>query len=282
MPGLLALVASFGWGTADFLGGLASRRLPALLATLASQTVGLLTMAVAAVVMRPDPTTLDTVLGIAAGIAGPIGLLLLFRALALGPMNVAAPTAAVASTATTVTLGVVLRGEAFTLVSLVAALCGVLAVVAVSQTPDADTDDHAPGHVRRTLRIGLSCGVLLGLANLLFAQTSADSGAWSVAVARAVAAAMLLIPALRARPTEGLHVPSLRYAGVGGVMDALATMSITLAFQRGSVLLVGVLGGLFPAVTVLLARFVLHERMGRPQFVGLGFALATIALFAVA
>lgn len=282
MPGVLALCASFGWGTADFLGGLASRRLPAMLATFASQTVGLITMAVAVIVMRPDPTALDTVLGVAAGIAGPIGLLLLFRALAMGPMNVAAPTAAVASTATTVILGVVLRGEAFTAISLVAALCGVASVVAVSQTPDAETDDHAPGHVRRTLRTGLACGVLLGLANLLFAQTSPDSGAWSVAVARAVAAAMLLVPALRARPADGIHPPSLRYAGVGGVMDGLATMAITLAFQRGSVLLVGVLGGLFPAVTVLLARVVLREHMGRPQFVGLAFAIATIALFAVA
>ena len=158
----------------------------------------------------------------------------------------------------------------------------MLAVVAVSQTPDAATDDHAPGHVRRTLRIGLSCGVLLGFANLLFAQTSPESGAWSVAVARAVAAVMLLVPALRIRPAGGVHRASLGYAGAGGVMDALATMSITLAFQRGSVLLVGVLGGLFPAVTVMLARVVLRERMGRPQFVGLAFAIATIVLFAVA
>lgn len=283
MPNALALLSSLGWGTSDFLAGFAARRLPAQFVTALTQIAGMATMFAAVALTHPDPTSRDSLLGVAAGIVGPIGLLLLYRGLSLGPMNVAAPTAAVTSTATAVAGGIVLRGEALTGLTLLGGITAVIAVVAVSQTPDAETEDRLPGHVRRTLRICLASGVLLGLANLAFSETSAASGVWSVAVARTTSSLLLLYPAVRIRPeTRALPRRELRLAAAAGALDALATTSIALAFQRGSVILVGVLGGLFPAVTVLLARIVLREHLGRPQYLGLAFAIATIVLFAVA
>lgn len=280
---LLALAASFGWGTSDFLGGFASRRLPAQFVTAITQVAGAATMFAVVALTHPEPSARDTLLGVAAGIVGPIGLVLLYRGLALGPMNVAAPTTAVAGTATAVVGGIVLRGESFTGTTLAGAICAVIAVVAVSQTPDADTEDHLPGHVRRTLRICLASGFLLGLANVVFSETSPASGVWAIAVGRSVSTLLLLYPAIRIRPeTRVLPRHELRLAALAGVGDALATTSLVLAFQRGTVILVGVLGGLFPAVTVLLARIVLRERMGRPQFLGLAFAIATVVLLGIA
>ena len=110
----------------------------------------------------------------------------------------------------------------------------VIAVVAVSQTPDADTEDHLPGHVRRTLRICLGAGVLLGLANVVFSETSPASGVWSIAVGRSVSTFVLLYPAIRIRPeTRLLPRHELRLAALAGVGDALATTSLVLAFQIG-------------------------------------------------
>jgi drug/metabolite transporter (DMT)-like permease len=53
-----------------------------------------------------------------------------------------------------------------------------------------------------------------------------------------------------------------------------------LAVQRGPLSLVGVLVSLYPASTVVLARVVLAERVGRAQAVGLGLAAAAVAMIA--
>ena len=62
------------------------------------------------------------------------------------------------------------------------------------------------------------------------------------------------------------------------MVDAAATASVALALQRGSLVLVSVLASLFPAVTVLLARVVLDERIGRVRGLGLVLALAAVVM----
>lgn len=286
LPNLLAGVASLGWGVADFLGGFASRRLPAMLVTFISQVSGLAIMVVAVVVIGGDPAPRDVWLGVAGGMMGGVGISLLYRSLALGPMNVAAPATAVFSTAIAVVAGVVF-GESLSAVTMIGLIAAVIAIVAVSQTPDSETIDHAPGHVRRTLLISICGGLLLGAANVCYSQTAVESGIWPAMTARLVATGVLLVPALRAllalRAQEDRDPPrrGVGIAAAAGLADAVAAASIFLALQRGSLVLVGVLGGLFPVVTVLLARVFLKEHLGRPQLIGLGFAVTAVVLLGV-
>jgi drug/metabolite transporter (DMT)-like permease len=66
-----------------------------------------------------------------------------------------------------------------------------------------------------------------------------------------------------------------------GVFDVGANLLFGVASGRGSLAVVAVLGSLYPAGTVLLARFVDGERMTRVQNVGVVAALAGVAMIAV-
>jgi drug/metabolite transporter (DMT)-like permease len=65
-----------------------------------------------------------------------------------------------------------------------------------------------------------------------------------------------------------------------GFFDLLANFMFVLATGRGLLSVVGVLGALYPAVTVLLARGVLGERLTRTQDAGVLVTLAGVLAMA--
>src|SRR5438309_273506 len=91
----LALAASVAWGSADFLGGLITRRLPGLVVLVISQAAGLVVLA-AIVVLRQVPAPHATFIlpAALAGLCVAVGLTALYRALAVGVMSLVAPIAA--------------------------------------------------------------------------------------------------------------------------------------------------------------------------------------------
>lgn len=278
MPIALAGLASLLWGTADFLGGLAASGWRAERVAAISQVVGLgLLLALAPVLTGALAPAPDLAWGAAAGISGAVGATLLYRSLAIGPMNVAAPTIAVVAAIIPAAVGLV-RGER----PGALALAGVgLAIVAVALVGGAS----APGPTEprpsvRVLGLAAAAGLTLGLANVAFAQTSVESGLWPVTTTKLVAGIVLWSVVLAARRHTESRSPrrNVRLAVWTGLFDTVATTCLALALQRGSLVLVAVLGSLFPAVTVVLARFVLHERIARLQAVGLALALAAVAM----
>ena len=282
MPNVLAFLSSVGWGCSDFLGGFASKRLPAWVVAAVSQTAGFLGLALALLVVDSRPNGRDWALGVLAALLAVVGITFLYRALAAGPMNVAAPTAAVVGSGTAVIAGIAF-GERPGMLAVLGIAAAVVAILAVSKTPDAATDDREPGHVRRTLVTAAIAGVTLGGANVCFSRTSIESGISVVVIERAIAAAILAVPAWRVRPPRrDLPRADLGFAVGAGLLDAAAATSLLLALQRGGLVLGGMLSGLFPVVTVVLARVVLGERMGRPQLVGLAFGVAAVALLGLA
>ena len=67
-----------------------------------------------------------------------------------------------------------------------------------------------------------------------------------------------------------------------GALVALAAIFYFLATQRGLLTVVAVLTSLYPAVTVALARWLLSEKIGRWQGVGLGLAAVAVTLISAA
>ncbi len=65
-----------------------------------------------------------------------------------------------------------------------------------------------------------------------------------------------------------------------GFFDLMANLLFVLASGRGLLSVVGVLAALYPAVTVLLARIVLHERLTRTQDAGVLLTLAGVVALA--
>jgi drug/metabolite transporter (DMT)-like permease len=197
----------------------------------------------------------------------------------MGPMNVAAPTVGVVTAAVPAAIGL-LQGERPSGVELAGVGLAVVAVAIVggSGEPEASSRPAGGRRIDAVLVVAGLAGVGLGLANVAFAQTSPDAGLWPVVAAKLAAAGLLWSIVLATRgPAD---VPGSRrnvlFAAWTGVVDAGATMSVALALQRGSLVLVSVLASLFPAVTVVLARVVLDERIGRVR--GFGLVLAGVAV----
>jgi drug/metabolite transporter (DMT)-like permease len=239
-----------------------------------------LLLALAPWVTGSIPPGAELAWGAAAGAIGGVGATLLYRSLAMGPMNVAAPTVGVVTAAVPAAIGL-LQGERPSGVELAGVGLAVVAVAIVggSGEPGASSRPGGGRPIDAVLVVAGLAGVGLGLANVAFAQTSPDAGLWPVVVAKLVAATLLWSFVLATRAND---VPASRrnvvFAAWTGVVDAGATMSVALALQRGSLVLVSVLASLFPAVTVLLARVVLEERIGRVRALGLVLAGAAVVM----
>ena len=65
-----------------------------------------------------------------------------------------------------------------------------------------------------------------------------------------------------------------------GLLDTTANVLFAYASTSGLVSLASVLASLFPVVTVILAWAVLHERLARPQAIGVVCALAGVVMIA--
>jgi drug/metabolite transporter (DMT)-like permease len=278
MPGLLAALASLLWGTSDFFGGLAAKGWPVQRVGVVVQTVSLAIVAAILVVVPADPRAADLGWGAIAGVATAAGIALLYRGLAIGPMHVVAPTTAVVGASVNVAVGLV-SGERPTVITSAGVALAILAVGLVGWS--APRVDQGGRPSRRVIQMAIGAGICLGVLNVCFAATEAASGVWPVGVSRLVALILLGASAAVARPSAPSTTGSAPWWAVGaGVADIGATMSIALALQRGSLVVVSVLGALFPAVTVVLARAFLAERMARLQLAGLVAAIAAVILMA--
>jgi drug/metabolite transporter (DMT)-like permease len=88
------------------------------------------------------------------------------------------------------------------------------------------------------------------------------------------------VAALVLRSTGGVAGRDLPILGVVGVADLSANAMFATASSRGLVSVASVLGSLYPIMTVILARIVLHERLRHVQVVGVGLSAVGVALIA--
>jgi drug/metabolite transporter (DMT)-like permease len=275
LAAILALASSISWGTADFLGGLQSRR-HALLAVLGlSQGLALAILVVA--VLAGAPTEHDTAATLwAAGVGGLglLGLVAFYRALSIGTMSVVAPISAT-GVAIPVLVGLASgeRPGSLQVAGIVLACCGVVLAA------------HQGATTRRSGRtaIGLALLAAIGFGSFFAgidrAEETADV-AWVLLAARCADVVLLLAACAVFRPKLPSEPIALGAIAAVGVLDLLANLLFVLAASRGLLSVVGVLGSLYPAVTVVLARFVLHERLTRMQNTGVLITLAGVVALA--
>jgi drug/metabolite transporter (DMT)-like permease len=272
MTALLALGSAIAFGTGDFLGGLASRTAPPMRVTAVAQVASAVTLVpLLLLVASPSVAAVDVVWGAIGGLFGLVGILLLFTALGEGPMGIVAPITAVVSAIVPVTWGFA-TGERPGTLATIGIVVGLVAVVAV-------TVSDGPAGRLRTGIVAISLGAGLGFAVffIALAQTSADSGLWPLAGARAVSVpAILVVVALRSQ--SGRTGSAWRLAVASGALDMGANALFLSAAQRGLISVAAVLSALYPAATAILARIVLHERMSGGQIAGVGAAIVAVVL----
>ena len=274
---LLALTAATFFGCSDFLGGLASRRDSAFAVTATAHVVGLVVIG-AAVLLFPAPYTVgDLGWGAALGVAGGIGVTALYAALAYGRMSVVAPITAALS-GSLPALFDLSRGTTVRPVSLIGLALALVAVVIVSASGHAE--DRAQMPVRAVV-LSIVAGVGFAFAVTFLSFASVDSGFMPLLAARFVSVPFLLVITFARRGRLTL-APAARWPAFGaGMLDMASNVVLLTAVRLGPLAVASVLGSLYPVVTILLARSVLHERMHPRQRVGVALALVAVVLTAL-
>lgn len=291
MTVILGLAGALAYGFADFLGGLASRTIRPIVVTAWVAVIGMAPLLIGLVVLGGRFTPAAVMWGAVAGVAGSLGVLLLYTALAVGPMSVLSPVTSVVAAVVPVGVGVLFAGSRLTVLSTAAIVAGIVAVALVGIVKD-------PSGSRPTVRglvtaIGAGCG--FGGLVLAYAATSPEDGVAPLVIARVVQSAAMwagvIFVARRAigaeRPAPELRPRTRRLWSlliVGGVLDASANVLIQAALHSGAsadvLPVVSVLNALYPVGTVILAGIVLRERLSLVQAVGLALALAASAVLA--
>jgi drug/metabolite transporter (DMT)-like permease len=271
---LLSLLASLTWGTADFLGGTAARRLAPTAVVAVSQgaaLIGLLVVGAAISGFTADAGYLGW--AIAAALTGVVALTAFYSALASGRMGVVAPIAAL-GVAVPVIVGLA-SGERPTALQGVGVVAAVLGVILASG-PELRSGLGA----RRPLLLAAVAAAGFGTVIVCVSRGARTSTLMTLLVMRAVSVSvMLLLGALgRVRvAAERQDLPILLAVGIG---DVSANAMFAVASTKGQLSIVAVLSSLYPAITVLLARLVHDERLRRVQAFGVVATLAGVVLIA--
>jgi drug/metabolite transporter (DMT)-like permease len=271
---IFGLLASLGWGVADFGGGLSSRRAPVLGVLLGSQVASLIVgVPILAAVHEPAMQPLDLAIAIAAGTLGAAGLALLYRGLGVGRMGVVAPVAAVITATLPVVFGFATQGvpSAFAIVGIA---CAVISVILVSRSPA--TPDGRPSGIWYAIGAGtifatftvsasfLSDGLILSPIVLIRVASVLSIGGWIVARGSDWRVPRSLWPTL---------------LGIG-VIDMSATAAYLAAIAVGPLAIAAILASLYPVITAILAALVLREHISRVHAIGILAAGAAVVLIA--
>ena len=284
----LGLIGALAYGGADFYGGLAARRSSTILTTLGVALVGLVGLALTSPFVAAVSSYDAWFYGAASGLAGAIGIGLLYGSLAIGPMSILSPATAFISAIVPVSVGLS-QGEGGGTFFYVALGLALLAVVLVGFVPEKGAVRPRP----IGLLMAAGSGTFIGFTVILIDLSPANSGLIPLLANRMVSSSALIIAAgglvlTRVALSRTPRLPGLtqiRSVGtmiiIAGVMDVLANVAVIYGLRSGDLSVVSVLIALYPAGTILLAGVVLKERIVLIQWAGLALALVASALLAL-
>ncbi|WP_413602812.1 EamA family transporter [Curtobacterium sp. Curtsp57] len=269
---MLGLSGALVYGFADFLGGLASRRVRPVTVAAIAAAVGMAPLLVGLVVVGARFSWQATLWGAVGGVSGGVGVLLLYAALAIGPMSVLSPLTAVFSAVVPVVVALI-RGTVLSPVAIGALVVAVVAVVLVASVRDTEGARLTARGVLAAAVAGCGFGGIV----LAFNETPGDSGVAPLLVARVLqalllgAAAVLSAGAARsARPARSAGAArtarSARSARSGGsvvVASSAAADGVAGSTARGGsvrrLALVIVACGVFDAMANVFIQTGLHS-----------------------
>ena len=273
----LALLTAALFGTGDFLGGLAGKRMSVLRVLAISHTIGLVLITVGAIVIADEFLLGDLAWGALAGIAGFIGLALLYRGLALGPMGVVAPLTAITSAAVPAGWGLLVDDESLAGTAWVGVVLALLAIGLASASPVEQSSVSLAAILEALL-----AGVGFGLMFVGLDQTVEASAPWPIVGGRlmTVSAMAVFFIVKRESPLPPVR-DDIRLPAVAGFVDTFSNALFLYATLEGDLAIVAVLSSMYPIATVILARVVLGEGLTRLQQSGFVAAMVATTLIAV-
>lgn len=279
MTALLALLSAVFIGSADFLGGRASRTANGIQVATFVAIVGLpLALVVATAYGAEQITRTDVMWSVVAGSTVAAGLGCFYVGMGRGLISIVAPIAAVTGAVIPVVYGLI-RGERPGTIAVAGLVIAFVAVAIVSLAPSEQHPETSVGVDPGVIALALTSGLFFGAFYIAFSRVSEDAGLWPITIQRTASIIVLLLLSLSLvrEPLVGAR-RLLRTVLLISVLEIAAAVPLLLALQRGPVAIASVLASLYPVTTVLLAAFVLRERLSRLQLAGVACALVSVAL----
>lgn len=270
-PILFGLLSALTYGAADFTGGLIAKRTSSLGIVILGHIGSLLLLVPFALLSGEAlPPGRDLLYAILAGVAGGIGLILLYRSLAEGQMSLASPVSALVAASIPVLFGLWTQGLPATTMLIGFALA-LIAIWLIAQN-----GKFSLVNILAQIRLPLISGIFFGLFFVGMAQGSAHAIFWPVVATRLGSIPSLLLYAFLTRQRwlpERRHWASI---GLISLLDTAGNLFYILASQVGRLDLAALVSSLYPGSTVALARIVLKEKMNPSQIVGILCALVAL------
>jgi len=269
----LSLSAAACWGSADFSGGVSSKGSNTFGVVVVAHSAGLVSMLLLAFLTgEPIPSHAALMWGAAAGLVGGLGLVSLYRALAIGQMGINAPVAAVITGALPVLYGI--WKEGYPAPVQIAGFGLALVAIWLVALPS--------GGLGRPKGLGLAICAGIGFGGYLICSRQAATEAvfWPLVAARLASVVEMLVIAFASQKAWKPSRSLFGWMIFAGIFDSLGNMFFMFAVRHGRLDVATVLSSLYPATTVLLARFVLKEKISRLQTSGIIAALVAVPLIA--
>jgi len=266
---VFGLGSAVAWGSGDFAGGMAARRVGGMAVAGGAQVAGLLLLVCALVILRPEaPSGSTLLLGALGGVAGGIGLAALYRGLALGAMGLVSAVSGVGGVLVPLAVSVVLWRALLDPLQLAGIGCALAAVAAASGAT-------AQGVNRQAIVLALAASLGFGLWFVFLNRAAEHDQLWALVASRGSASLLVGGIALRRIDRSGLRAAAPLIA-TAGALDIGANALVVLSFASIPVGISAALSCTYPLVTMLLARALLREALPR-----LGLAAVVLAVTGV-
>jgi drug/metabolite transporter (DMT)-like permease len=271
---LTAMASAVTLGIADFTGGFAGRKSSAPSVAIAVESIGLVALPLA-VVLLPHGWDLQAALqAFAGGAVGGLGLVAFYRAMSLNLIGVVAPITGFIAAALPVAVGLI-GGDHLETWQIGGVAVGLAALVLING-PSRDVASNA----RLGVTLALFAGIAFGLFFILF-HAASHAGVTAFVSGRFGSAAAAVGIALVTRTSLIVRRSVLRIIMLGAVFDGTGVVLYLYATHVGLLSVTALLTSFYPAFTVLCARIFTHERMTPLQSLGAGLAIVAIAMIAI-
>ncbi len=288
LPGnaLFAVAAAAAWGGGDFSGGMGVKAVGgtlrgALRLILLAHLASLLVLVVIVLAQQHQvPSGTDLAWGLGAGVAAALSLTAFYMALAKGVMGASAALSGLLAAAIPVVVSVILEGSPGWIKG-----CGfALALAAIWIIAAGNPSEQPAGKMeRQAVGLAICGGIGFGIyfVSLQRANSLGVFEPMMLARAGSVLTCLVLLILLAAKPSDH-EVPlgrkAIVWAGGIALLDTGGNLLFIAATRLGRLDVAAVLASLYPASTILLAAWQLHERPSRRQGFGMLLALAAVVL----
>ena len=268
------LCSALTWGAGDFSGGFATKNNRVLSVVFYSQIAGVVfLLALTRIFPEPVPDVFHLFLGALAGICGTTGIIFFYKALSMGKMGVVAPLSAVITALLPIFFTFVTEGLPSSM-QLTGIVLAVVSVWLLSQT-----GEKADGISKTELQYTILSGLGFGLFFIIMDRASETAHIWPIVSARFTTLTLFFTILFLRKQTSAPKGRNILPIVLCGVLDAAGNTFFVLAANMGRLDIAAVLASFYPGATVLLAYFLLKERLIRLQWAGVFTSLAALILF---